>query len=75
MIGVESDHIRTPIDVWVVICQPGFPEYDIVFPKLRYIKEHLSLLAFDFHAKFDNVGDIASGGRPSVDHIQPATVS
>ena len=60
VIGVESDHIRTPIDVWVVICQLGLSEYDVVVPKLRYIKEHLLLMSFDFHVEFDYVSDIAS---------------
>ena len=33
IVRVESDSIRAPINVQVVICQPGFSEDDIVVPE------------------------------------------
>ena len=60
VIRIKGDYIRAPIGVWVVISQPGFSEYNIVLSKLRYVKEHLLLVSFDFHVEFDHVSDIAS---------------
>ena len=60
VIRVERDYIHAPIDVWVVICQPGFSKYDIVLSELCYVKEHLLLMSVDFHVEFCYVSDIAS---------------